>query len=74
VWVSFVVPIAVLLATLLLQRLEAKLLGSPVRGDHPEHRVPHSGDSTPLTTVGHRESPPARPRRAARPSSARATA
>jgi hypothetical protein len=74
VWVSFVVPIAVLLATLLLQRLEAKLLSPPVPGDHPEHPVRYPGDSTPLTTVGHRQSPPAPPRRTARPSSARATA
>jgi hypothetical protein len=36
VWISFVVPVAVLLATLLLQRLEAKLLSPPARFEHSD--------------------------------------
>jgi hypothetical protein len=58
VWISLGVPVAVLLATLLMQRLEAKLLSTPGRVDHPEHPVP--GDSTPLLTVGPLEPPPPR--------------
>jgi hypothetical protein len=59
VWISLGVPVAVLLATLLLQRLEASLLSTPVRVDHPEHPAPV--DSTPLLTVGPLEA--AAPRR-----------
>jgi hypothetical protein len=62
VWISLVVPVAVLLATLLLQRLEAKLLRSPELGENPDHPASHSNDSLPLLTVGRLEpSPPRRP-------------
>jgi hypothetical protein len=65
VWISFVVPVAVLLATLLLQRLEAKLLSTPARAehpDHPEHPVPYPSDTLPLLTVGPVEPPQPHPR------------
>ncbi|TWF81748.1 hypothetical protein FHX44_117693 [Pseudonocardia hierapolitana] len=55
-WISLVVPVAILVATLLLQRLEAKLLRAPElyeRHDHP----------APLLTVGPLESPPPPPPR-----------
>jgi hypothetical protein len=58
VWISFVVPVAVLLATLLLQRLEAKLLRAPERAAHADHRA---SESLPLLTVGRLERPPRRP-------------
>jgi hypothetical protein len=57
VWISFVVPVAVLLATLLLQRLEAKLLRAPERGENPDH----TSDALPLLTVGRLDPPPKRP-------------
>jgi hypothetical protein len=60
VWISFVVPIAVLLATLLLQRLEAKLIGTSERVEHPDHPVPSPSDSLPLLTVGPLDRPPPR--------------
>jgi hypothetical protein len=67
VWISLVVPIAILVATLLLQRLEAKLLRAPEPGEHRGHPVP-------LATAAPRRSPSPRPRpRAAHPV-ARATA
>lgn len=56
-WISFVVPVAVLLATLLLQRLEAKLLRAPERGETPDR----ASDSLPLLTVGRLDPPPKRP-------------
>jgi hypothetical protein len=58
VWISFVVPVAVLLATLLLQRLEAKLLRAPERAENPEHPA---SDALPLLTVGRLERPQRRP-------------
>jgi hypothetical protein len=61
VWISLVVPVAVLLATLLLQRLEAKLLRSPERRENPDRRAPYPNDSLPLLTVGRLERPPRRP-------------
>jgi hypothetical protein len=73
VWISLVVPVALLLATLLLQRLEAKLLDTPERVEHPDHPVPHPSDSLPLLTIGPLESPPTRPRRAAGHPRVRAT-
>jgi hypothetical protein len=57
VWISFVVPVAVLLATLLLQRLEAKLLRTPEPVEHADH----ASESVPLLTVGRLERPPKRP-------------
>jgi hypothetical protein len=71
VWISLVVPVAVLLATLLLQRLEAKLLRSVERGEIRERSASHSSDSLPLLTVGRLEPPP--PRRPARRPVLRAT-
>jgi len=68
VWISLVVPVAVLLATLLLQRLEAKLLRAPERVENPDH----PSDSLPLLTVGRLDRPS--PRRAADPPVLRATA
>jgi hypothetical protein len=59
-WISLVVPVAVLLATLLLQRLEAKLIGAPERVEHPEHPAPAPSDSLPLLTVGPLDRPPPR--------------
>ena len=59
-WISLVVPVAVLLATLLLQRLEAKLLRAPERAEHRDE-APHPGDSLPLLTVGRLDPPPQRP-------------
>jgi hypothetical protein len=44
VWISLIVPVAVLLAPLLLQRLEAKLLDTPEPTERP--------DSLPLLTRG----------------------
>ena len=43
-WISLIVPVAVLLAPLLLQRLEAKLLSTPEPTERP--------DSLPLLTRG----------------------
>jgi hypothetical protein len=59
VWISFVVPVAVLVATLLLQRLEAKLLSPPARFENSD-----PSDPVPLLTVGPLESPPPRRERA----------
>ena len=56
-WISLVVPVAVLLATLLLQRLEAKLLRAPERAEHADE-APHPVDSLPLLTVGRLDRPP----------------
>jgi hypothetical protein len=56
VWISFVVPVAVLLATLLLQWLEAKLLRAPERVENPDH----ASDALPLLTVGRFDPPPRR--------------
>ncbi|MHA6617887.1 hypothetical protein [Pseudonocardia sp. DLS-67] len=58
-WISLGVPVAVLLATLLLQRLEAKLLSTPQRVDHRERPAP--GGSVPLLAVGPLEPPPPHP-------------
>jgi hypothetical protein len=58
VWISLVVPVVVLLATLLLQRLEAKLLRAPERVENRDHSA---SDSLPLLTVGRLERPPRRP-------------
>jgi hypothetical protein len=60
VWISLVVPVAVLLATLLLQRLEAKLLRAPERAEDPDHPAPYENDSVPLLTVGPLDRPPSR--------------
>jgi hypothetical protein len=68
VWISFVVPVAVLLATLLLQRLEAKLLRTQERVETPDH----TSDALPLLTVGRLDPPP--PRQAADRPVLRATA
>jgi hypothetical protein len=65
VWISLVVPVAVLLATLLLQRLEAKLLRSPERAENPD-RASRPSESLPLLTAGRLERSPAR-RPAGRP-------
>jgi hypothetical protein len=61
VWISFVVPVAVLLATLLLQQLEAKLLRVPERVENPDHPERYPSDSLPLLTVGRLDPPPKRP-------------
>jgi hypothetical protein len=66
VWISLVVPVAVLLGTLLLQRLEAKLLRSPERGEKPDHAASRPTESLPLLTIGRLERSPER-RPAARP-------
>jgi hypothetical protein len=67
VWISLVVPVAILVATLLLQRLEAKLLRAPELDEPRDHPAP-------VLTAGRREPPSPRPRaRTARPV-ARATA
>jgi hypothetical protein len=60
VWISLVVPVAVLLATLLLQRLEAKLLNTPERVEHPDHPASYPTDALPLLTVGPLDRPPPR--------------
>lgn len=49
VWISLIVPVAVLLAPLLLQRLEAKLLSTPEPTERP--------DPLPLLTRGSLERP-----------------
>jgi hypothetical protein len=54
------------LATLLLQRLEAKLLGTPEPFEHPEHPVAYPGDPTMPLTYGRAADPPAASRRTAR--------
>ena len=82
-WISFIVPLAVLLAALLLQRLESALLGSPERvertSEHPTARTavdavgsPVPAADPPLALV---PDPPARrPRRTPRSPVVRATA
>jgi hypothetical protein len=69
VWISFVVPVAVLLGTLLLQRLETRLLGDPVRDERPAGReaVPVGAERPLVSRRG-------RPRRAPRSPVLRATA
>jgi hypothetical protein len=57
------VPVAVILATLLLQRLEARLLRTPEHVEHPDH----ASDSLPLTTVGRLDPPPPKRPAADRP-------
>lgn len=57
-WISLGVPVAVLVATLLLQRLEARLLSTPDRAENPDHPAPT--DSVPLRTAGPLEPPPPR--------------
>lgn len=71
-WISLVVPVAVLLATLLLQRLEAKLLDVSARVEDPDHPAPHPSGALPLLTIGPLDPPP--PRRAADRAVLRATA
>jgi hypothetical protein len=67
VWISLVVPVAVLLVTLLLQRLEANLFRTPEPDENADHPAP-------LPTVGPLGSPPQRPRPRGRPARvARAT-
>ncbi|GAA5137580.1 hypothetical protein [Pseudonocardia adelaidensis] len=58
VWISLGVPVAVLVATLLLQRLEATLLNTPERAENSDHPAP--SESLPLLTTGPLEPPPPR--------------
>jgi hypothetical protein len=72
VWISLAVPLAVLLAAMLLQRLEAALLTAPGADEHPRDPA-----VAPLALVPRPDPTPAR--RQARPASrptpaARATA
>jgi hypothetical protein len=68
VWLSLLIPVAILLATLLLQRLEAKLLRAPGTVEHPAQPT--------LNPTDHPTSPDpaAPPRRQTGPSTARTTA
>jgi hypothetical protein len=68
VWLSLLVPLAILLAALLLQRLEAKLLRAPETVDHPAQPTPNPTDHPTSPD------PAASPRRETGPSTARATA
>jgi hypothetical protein len=72
VWISVVVPLAVLLATLLLQRLEAKLLRTPGPAEHPERPVARPGDPAAPRPFGPRPFGPPRDRRPGGPSARRA--
>jgi hypothetical protein len=55
VWISLAVPLAVLLAAMLLQRLEAALLTAPDADEHP-----HDPAVPPLALVSRPDPPPAR--------------
>jgi hypothetical protein len=72
VWISVVVPLAVLLATLLLQRLEAKLLRTPGPAEHPERPAARPGDPAAPRTFGPRPFGPPGDRRPGGPSARRA--
>jgi hypothetical protein len=74
VWLSLLVPLAILLAALLLQRLEAKLLRAPETVEHPAQPAPNPSDHPTSQTIGPPPDPAAPPRRQTGPSTARATA
>jgi hypothetical protein len=74
VWLSLLVPLAILLAALLLQRLEAKLLRAPDIVEHPAQPTPNPSDHPASRAIGPPPDPAAPPRRRPGPSAARATA